>query len=167
MNIDDFPSIDDLVDSPLDRFIYFTENICGYAGPACDLMVEWLNTMFLKAKYLAGNEDKLKWWKCMSGPFSDEYWKSACTEIETLERMGVWGVFERDDDMNVIEYNCKSKIKLFADGLMKIFKAWFCARCDHQLEGDNLFETYAPIMQWKIICIILILEVVLGIKSKK
>ena len=81
--------------------------------------------------------------------------------------MEVWGVFERDDDMNVIESTWKFKIKLFADGLMKIFKAWFCARCDQQLEGDNLFETYAPIMQWKIICIILILEVVLGIKSKK
>ena len=62
----------------------------------------------------------------MSGPFADEYWKAACTEIETLERMEVWGVFERDDDMNVIEYTWKFRIKLFADGLMKIFKAWFC-----------------------------------------
>ena len=68
MNIDDFPSIDDLVESPLDIFIYFTKNQCGYAGPACDLMVEWVHPMFLKATYVASNEDKMKWWKYMSGP---------------------------------------------------------------------------------------------------
>ena len=81
--------------------------------------------------------------------------------------MEVWGVFERDDDMNVIESTWKFNIKLFTDGLMKIFKAWFCARCDHQLEGDNLFEAYDPIMQWTTIPITLILEVLLGIKSKQ
>ena len=45
MNIDDFPSIDDIDDSTLDKFIYFQENQCGYAGPACDLMVEWVHPM--------------------------------------------------------------------------------------------------------------------------
>ena len=81
--------------------------------------------------------------------------------------MEVWGVFQRDDDMNVIESTRKFKIKLFTDGLVKIFKAWFCARCDHQLEGDNLFEAYDPIMQWKTIWIIVILEVLLVIKYKQ
>ena len=81
--------------------------------------------------------------------------------------MEVWGVFERDDDMNVIESTWKFKIKLFADGLMKIFKARFCARCDQQLEGDNLFEAYDTIMQWTTIWIVVILEVLLGIKYKK
>ena len=83
MNIDDFPSIDDIVDSTLDILIYFTENQCGYAGPACDLMVEWVHHIFLKAKDVASNEDKLKWWKSMSGPFADKYWKVAYKEIET------------------------------------------------------------------------------------
>ena len=81
--------------------------------------------------------------------------------------MEVWGVFQRDDDMNVIESTRKFKIKLFTDGLVKIFKAWFCARCDQQLEGYDLFETYDPIIQWTTIWIILILEVLLGIKSKR
>ena len=36
-----------------------------------------------------------------------------------------------------------------------------------QLEGIDFFETYAPVVQWTTVRLMLILEVLLGIKSKK
>ncbi len=36
-----------------------------------------------------------------------------------------------------------------------------------QLEGINLFETYVPVVQWKTVHLVLILEVLLGLKLKQ
>ena len=36
-----------------------------------------------------------------------------------------------------------------------------------QLEGINFFETYAPVIQWTTVRLMLILEVFLGLKSKQ
>ena len=36
-----------------------------------------------------------------------------------------------------------------------------------QLEGIDFFETYAPVVQWNTVRLMLILEVLLGLKSKQ
>ena len=46
-------------------------------------------------------------------------------------------------------------------------QAFFCARGDIQLEGIDFFETYAPVVQWTTVRLMLILEVLLGLKSKQ
>jgi hypothetical protein len=50
-------------------------------------------------------------------------------------------------------------------GLIKKFKARFCARGDQQLEGIDFFETYALVVPWTTICLMFILEILLGLKS--
>ena len=52
-------------------------------------------------------------------------------------------------------------------GLIKKFKSSLCARGDMQLEGVNFFKTYAPVVQWMTVRLMLILEVLLGLKSKQ
>jgi hypothetical protein len=59
------------------------------------------------------------------------------------------------------------KIKQFLDGLIKGFKGRICACGDQQEEGVDFFETYAPVFQWTTICLMLILELLLGPKSKQ
>ena len=55
-------------------------------------------------------------------------------------------------------------MKRYPDGLINKFKAHFYARCDIQLEGIDFFEIYAPVVQCTTIRLMLILEVLLGLK---
>ena len=90
-------------------------------------MVEWVHHMLLMAKYTAIKEDKPNYWEATSGPFAGEYWKSAHTEIETLEKMEAWYVVERYDAIKLIESTWSFNLKQFLDVLIKKFKSWFCA----------------------------------------
>ncbi len=84
----------------------------------------------------------------MKGPFAKEYWEAAKLEIKTLESMNAWEVVECTIDMNVIESTWAFKYKRYPNGLIKEFKARFCARDDQQIEGIKFFETYALLVQW-------------------
>eukprot|EP00956_Cyclotella_meneghiniana_P030803 scaffold78713_cov46-Cyclotella_meneghiniana.AAC.1 len=69
--------------------------------------------------------------------------------------------------MNVLPSTWAFKIKRFPDGLIKKYKARFCARGDKQIEGVDYFETYAPVVRWTTIRLLLILECLLGLVSKQ
>ena len=69
--------------------------------------------------------------------------------------------------MNILRSTWAFKLKRYLDGLIKIFKACFCARGDMQLEGIDFFETYVSVVQWTTVRLMLILEVLLGIKYKQ
>ena len=81
--------------------------------------------------------------------------------------MKAWKVVDREDDMNSIRSTWAFKLKRYPDGLIKKFKARLCAHGDMKLEGIDFFETYAPVVQWTEIRLMLILEVLLGLKSKQ
>ena len=68
-------------------------------------------------------------------------------EIATLENMGAWEIFDRDESMNVIDSTWIFNCKRYPDGLIKKFKAQFCARGDKQFEGTDFFETSVPVVQ--------------------
>ena len=103
--------------------------------------------MFLKSKATARKEDNPNWWKVISGTFADEYWKSAFTDINTLEKMSAWVVINRTYNMNSIYYTWTFKLKRFPDGMINKFKACFCDRVYQQLEGIDFFKDYTPVFQ--------------------
>ena len=59
--------------------------------------------LLLKAKADACKEDNPTWWEAMHGPFADEYWKAAITEVETLKAMNALEVVDHTEDMNVLQ----------------------------------------------------------------
>jgi hypothetical protein len=63
-------------------------------------------------------------------------------EIATLETIDAWSVIDHFDHC-VIASTWAFKCKHYPDGLIKKFKACFCARGDKQLEGIDFFDTYA------------------------
>ena len=103
----------------------------------------------------------------MNGPFSEEYWEAACVEVETLEKMKAWNVVEHETTMSVLFSTWLFECKQFPDGLIKKIKAGFCARGDHQIEGVDYSEIYAPVVMRTTICLMLILECLLDLESKQ
>ena len=69
--------------------------------------------------------------------------------------------------MNVIHSIWAFKLKHFLDGMVKKFKARFCAHGDQQLEGVDYFKTYVSVVQWMAVWLMLILETLLQLKSKQ
>ena len=126
-----------------------------------------INPLFLEAHAEASKEDNPNCNQAINGPFDDEYWKSAWTELETLEGMEAQYVVYHDGDMNVIRLTSDFKLKRYPYGLIKNFKARFFASGDMQLEGIYFFETYAPAFQWTTIILMLIVEVLLQLKHNK
>ncbi len=76
-----------------------------------------------------------------------------------------WDLVERLPEMNVLPSTWAFKIKRFPDGSVKKFKARFCARGDRQKEGIDFFETWAPVVQWSIIRIVMVLVATLNLHS--
>ena len=165
--VEQCPTVAELMASPLAKYITLAADDCGYGGTAEELIVDYIHPLFLKAKAAASREDNPNWREATNGPFADDYWKAMQVEIATLESMGAWEIVDRADDMNVIDSTWAFKCKRYPDGLIKKFKARFCARGDQQLEGIDFFETYAPVVQWTTVRLMLILEVLLGLKSKQ
>ena len=160
------PSIDALMKSDLAQFVHFAASECGFDSSVDSLVVNWIHPMMLAAKSRGNDSDSPDWFKAINGPFAQEYWEAACVEVETLEKMDAWDVVDRTPDMNVLPSTWAFKCKRFPDGLIKKFKARFCARGDRQIAGVDYFETYAPVVQWTTVRLMLILESLLDLKSK-
>ena len=57
------------------------------------------------------------------------------------------------------------KKKRYPDELLKKFKAIFCVRGDQQVDGLDVFETFAPVVAWIAVRILLTLSMILGLKT--
>jgi hypothetical protein len=110
------------------------------------LIVTYIHPLFLKAHSAASKADNPSWCEATRGKFADEYWNAMKLEIATLEAIDAWSVIDHLDH-HVIASTWAFKCKRYPDGLIKKFKARFCAWGDQQLEGIDFFETYAPVVQ--------------------
>ena len=156
----------DLLASSLAKYITLAANGCGYSGKTKELIVTYVNPLFLKAHSVASRADNPSWRETTRGKFADEFWKAMKLEIATLEAIDAWSVADCLDH-HVIASAWAFKCKCYPDGLIKKFNASFCGRGDQQLEGIDFFETYAPFIQWIAIRLMFILEILLGLKSKQ
>jgi len=59
------------------------------------------------------------------------------------------------------------KRKRYPDGRVKKLKARWCVRGDQQIEGEDFFETYAPVVSWSTVRLLLVLTVTLGLVTKQ
>jgi hypothetical protein len=78
-------------------------------------------------------------------------------EIQTLIAQKTWKTVPRSEAKRVIKSTWVFKLKRLPDGSASKFKARYCVRGDMQQEGVDYFETYAPVVQWSTIRMILTL----------
>ena len=93
--------------------------------------------------------------------------ESCCHQDRDLAGHRSLGNRRQDGRDECPRFDMAFKIKRFTDGLIKKFKARFCVSGDQQIEGINFFKTYAPVVQWTTVRLMLILEVLLDLKSKQ
>ena len=70
-------------------------------------------------------------------------------------------------DMNVISSVWAFKRKRYPDGSVRKLKARICAQGFKQQHGVDYFETFAPVVQWMTVCIMLIFTILLGLENKQ
>ena len=91
----------------------------------------------------------------MNGEHAEEYIKAMQLEITTLVQQRTWTSVPRTSKLNVLKSTWAFKLKRLPDGTPYRFKARFCARGDLQREGVDFFDTYAPVVQWSTIRLLL------------
>ena len=155
------------MDGPLDKITTLAANGCGYGGAAEELIVNYVHPLFLKDKSASSQEDNPNWRENTTRVFADNYWKEMKFKITTLEFMVSWGIVDIYVSMNIIDSTWALKFKRYPDGLIKKSKYQFATRGNQKWEGIDLFETYAPVVQWKTFWLMLILEVLLVLNSKQ
>lgn len=159
------PTLEDVINSPLSPFITLSTNNSVYSGSVTELVCQDVHPAFLSAKTGASKADNPSWDEAMSGPEAAEYWKAAELEVATLEKMRSWDVVERPKNKRVLPSLWAMKRKRLPNGEVRKYKARFTARGDMQREGVDFTETWAPVVQWTTVRMMLILMCMLDLKS--
>jgi hypothetical protein len=140
---------------------FFTE-MESFEDPITGLVDEFHPLAFV-AK--AADEDNPNWFEATNGSNSDGFWEAMWKEMITLQKIGAWEQVPRSEAPKVILSTWAFKIKRFPSGLVRKLKARFCVRGDMQKEGIDVFETFAPVVSWTTIRLLLILSVILDLKT--
>ena len=116
-----------------------------------------------KTKKKKHDADNPTYHDAMTGAHSTEYQDAMCKEIKQLILQNTWKPVNRSDlpktsdgkYRKVLKGTWAFKLKRLPDGSPLKFKARYCVRGDLQTEGVDYFETYAPVVQWSTVRLLL------------
>jgi hypothetical protein len=89
------------------------------------------------------------------GPFQAQFWQAMRTKFITLTQEFDCWEYVPNSGKDVLSSTWAFKIKHYPDGRIKKIKDRFCARGDKQQEGIDYFETWAPVVQWLTVQIVM------------
>ena len=159
-------TLESLMGSRLSQFVTLSTNNADYGGGITELVCQDVHPAFLNAKLGISKADNPGWEEAMNGPEAAEYWKVAEVEIATLEKMGAWEVVDRPPKTTpVLKSLWAFKRKRLPSGEIRKYKARFTARGDMQTPDVDFTETWAPVVQWTTVRMMLILAIQLDLKT--
>ncbi len=129
------------------------------------MTVEEWHPLALAAKL--NDADNPTWEEAMNGPLRKGFHEACETELATLAEMDVWEIVDRQRWMNVLPSTWAFKVKKYPSGEVRKLKARFCCRGDRQLKDVDYFETWAPVVNWTTVRLLLILSIQLGLTTKQ
>ena len=110
--------------------------------------------------------DNLNWEQVMNGHDSAGYWEACKKELHMLvDKKHAWYVIECQLRMNVLPSSWAFRCKRYPDGSVQKLKARFCTRGDKQVESIDYFDTFAPIINWTMVRLKLILTLILNLAT--
>jgi hypothetical protein len=119
------------------------------------------------ATHLKNDPDSPNMHQAMHGDFVEQYTDAIKSEIASLIQQKTWTHIPRDEASRVINNTWVFKLKRLPDGTPLTFKARFCVRGDLQKEGEDYLETYAPVVKWSTIRLLLTLILQEGWATKQ
>jgi hypothetical protein len=96
-------------------------------------------------------------YQALHGEHAEQYMEAMKKEMQSLIQQSTWKTIPQTEAKKVIKSTWVFKLKRFPDGSPSKFKARFCVRGDLQTEGVDYFETYAPVVQWSTVRLLLTL----------
>jgi hypothetical protein len=109
------------------------------------------------AKHLKNDPYSPNMHQAMHGDFVEQYTDAMKSEIASLIQQHTSTPIPRAEASRVINIRWVFKLKRLPDGTPLKFKARLCVRGDLQTEGEDYFKTYAPVVQWSTIHLLLTL----------
>jgi hypothetical protein len=106
----------------------------------------------------------------MNGENVDDYVKAMKLEIAQLVKYNTWEVTPRSGVPRMPDGTEQSVLKgTWAFKLKRLlkFKARYCCRGETQQEGVDFFETYAPVVQWSTVQMLLTMVLSKGWTTKQ
>jgi hypothetical protein len=92
--------------------------------------------------------------KAMAGEHREAFLSAMGKEISELEFHGTWTIIRKASMPK--SANLPFKVRRYPDGRMHKHKATrFCVRGDKQIEGVDYFESYAPVVAWSTVRMIM------------
>jgi hypothetical protein len=114
---------------------------------------------------LANKEDNPTFKEAMVGPDAAGFVAAMETEIITLIELDVFEIVEKTSNMKVLSGVWALRRKRYPDGAIRKLKARYCARGFEQVEGIDYFETFAPVVMWLTVRLLLIMSILLELET--
>ena len=88
-------------------------------------------------------------------------------ELKSLRELDSFKMVPRPRGVNILQSTWNFKKKRYPDGSLKKYKTRLCVCSDQQIDGVDVFETYAPVVAWITLRLLLVLSLVLGIQTQQ
>ena len=86
-------------------------------------------------------------------------------ELKRLRGLGSFKMVSRTSGANILASTWVSHKNRYPDGSLKKFTARFCVRGDQQTYGLDAFKTFAPVVAWNTVIILLIMFIILNLET--
>ncbi len=107
--------------------------------------------------------------QALQQPNYHEFVKAMVNEVDDHEKRDHWTCMRRSDmpaNTKTIMSIWSFKRKWFPDGTLNKHKACLCAHGGMQTWGTTYWETYAPVVNWASVCLLLAVAKIHGLPSK-
>eukprot|EP00957_Ditylum_brightwellii_P169408 12894155-Ditylum_brightwellii.AAC.1 len=98
----------------------------------------------------------------MNGPDTDGFKVAMNNELGTLPDMKSWIIVKQRPGMNVLGSIWAFKIKCYPIGTINKLKAHLCVLYDQQIDGLDVFDTYAPVVSFSTVHLLVVMSICLG-----
>ena len=88
-------------------------------------------------------------------------------ELKSMADLRSFDMIPRPRGANILQSTWSFKRKRLPDESLKKYKARFCVRGDQQVDGIGVFDTYAPVVSWITVRLLLVISLVFNLATQQ